>query len=128
MILRTKPLSFANHIRHKDGTYASFEMTGESKLMLDNFLNMTLDLPVRADPDTYHTTVIYSRTPVPKAELYIGIFENSDATPVRWEVFPTKNNGKCLVLRIVFPHAEHLNRTFTEMGATSDYVPPNKGS
>jgi len=114
--------SLKDHLRHREGTYAAMEMSDYSKKMLDNYLNMVLDPAMeRTDPSTYHTTIMYSRTPVPKAEEYIGTYEGSNGTPKEWEVFPTKNNGKCLVLKLDFPIAVHLNNIFKSMGATSDY-------
>lgn len=111
-----------DYMRHREGTYAQLDMSDQSKMMLDNFLNSVLDPRLeRTDPASYHTTVIYSRTPVPRAEEYIGSYHDSYATPIRWEVFKTKNDGKCLVLKLKFPIAEHLNKIFQSMGATSDY-------
>jgi len=126
--LRERTKSWLNRVSlkelldHKDGTYVSMNMRKESKMMLDNFLYTTLDPMPRVDPDSYHVTIIYSRTLVPQAEKFKnskGIYE---AIASKFEVFPTKNDGKCLVLRLDFPFAEALNRELTMMGATSDYT------
>jgi 2'-5' RNA ligase len=107
------------YIKHKDGTYVALLMDDETKDLLDNFVEMNLGLSERVDPDTYHTTVIYSRTPVPTAEnLRSG---PATGTAVGYEVFPTKTGDKCLVMRVDCAAATMLNKQLTKMGATSDY-------
>jgi 2'-5' RNA ligase len=114
--------SLLEYMKHKDGTYVALDLSAESKVQLDNYLSMTLDPMDRVDPDSYHTTIIYSRTPVPDAEKFAGDSAVGFALVKSWEVFPTKNDGKCLVMKLDFPFAERLNRTLTDMGATSDYA------
>jgi 2'-5' RNA ligase len=115
--------SLAQYAKHKDGTYVSLEMSEESRQMLDNFVAMNLGLDERVDPKTYHITVIYSRTPVPSAEI---LLHKNTTLPVEaqatgYEVFPTKNDGKCLVMRVICPYATRLNSQLAREGATSDY-------
>jgi hypothetical protein len=107
--------------KHKDGTYVSMDLSDESRALLDNFVEMSLGLTERVDPSTYHITVIYSRTPVPTAEHIAGMSTTTIASVVGYEVFPTKSNGKCLVMRLQFSFAESLNSKLTQEGATSDY-------
>lgn len=109
--------------KHKDGTYVSLEMSKESRQLLDHFVEMSLGLEERVDPSTYHITVIYSRTPVPTAEnlLHMNTVLPVEATVTGYEVFPTKNDGKCLVMRVECPYASRLNAQLTKEGATSDY-------
>jgi 2'-5' RNA ligase len=114
--------TFKQYAKHKDGTYVSLEMSESSRKLLDNFVKMNLGLEERVNPSTYHITVIYSRTPVPTAENY----EEHALLPTHamitgYEVFPTKHDGKCLVMRINCPYATHLNSLLTKEGATSDY-------
>lgn len=72
------------------------------------------------DPDTYHCTVMFSRAPVPAADdLKRDIEAVGFATG--YEVFPTKDGSKCLVLRLQCDEAEKLNHVLTKLGATSDY-------
>lgn len=108
--------------KHKDGTYAAMDLTDESRELLDNFVEMNLGLTSRVDPSTYHITIIYSKTPVPTAETLAGMTTDTSASVSGYEVFPTKNDGKCLVMRLMFEFAENLNAKLTEMGATSDYA------
>jgi 2'-5' RNA ligase len=115
-------MSLSQYAKHKDGTYVSLELSKESKALLDNFVEMNLGLTERVDPSTFHITIIYSRTPVPSAENYL--YNNSlpvEALVSGYEVFPTKNDGKCLVMRLVCPYATRLNSELSKAGATSDY-------
>jgi 2'-5' RNA ligase len=109
------------YAKHKDGTYVSMDLSDESRALLDNFVEMSLGLTERVDPSTYHITVIYSRTPVPTAEHIAGMSTTTTASVVGYEVFPTKNDGKCLVMRLEFSFANALNSKLTQEGATSDY-------
>ena len=112
--------SLQEYAKHKDGTYVSFEMADHCRDMLDNFVEMNLGLSERVDKKTYHITVIYSRTPVPAAEQFK---QNRGITgrAVGYEIFPTKNDGKCLVMRVECPEASNLNAILNGLGATSDY-------
>lgn len=109
--------------KHKDGTYVSLNLSNQSKELLDNFVEMNLGLTDRVDKSTYHITVIYSRTPVPTAENLLHMHSPLpvEAHVTGYEVFPTKNDGKCLVMRLTCPYAERLNSDLTKQGATSDY-------
>jgi 2'-5' RNA ligase len=97
------------------------DLDEQSRALLDNFVEMNIGLTERVDPSTYHITIIYSRTPVPSAEKYVGYGSEQPAKVTGYEVFPTKNDGKCLVARLNFPFAELLNKQLTAEGATSDY-------
>ena len=111
---------FSQYAKHKDGTYVSFEMKKESRDVLDHFVEANLGLSERVNPDSYHITIIYSRTPVPDAEKFAGeVVASGKGTG--YEVFPTKTGDKCLVMRIVCPQAEALNKQLKKLGATSDY-------
>ena len=116
-------MSLSQYDKHKDGTYVALNLSKESKALLDNFVEMNLGLTERVDPESYHITVIYSRTPVPSAENYLTA--NSplpvEALATGYEIFPTKNDGKCLVMRLACPYATRLNSELDKQGATSDY-------
>ena len=109
------------YAKHKNGTYVSMDLNDECKELLDHFVEMNLGLTERVDSSTYHITIIYSRTPVPSAEQYTGNTTETEARFAGYEVFPTKNDGKCLVMRLDFPFANLLNKQLTAQGATSDY-------
>lgn len=115
--------SLSQYAKHKDGTYVALDMSKESKDLLDNFVANNLGLTERVDKKTYHITVIYSRTPVPSAEalLHVNTSIPVEAQPVGYEIFPTKNDGYCLVMRIICPYATRINSQLEREGATSDY-------
>lgn len=114
-------ISLMDFAKHKDGTYVSMDLSQGCKDILDHFVEMNLGLTERVDKSTYHITVIYSRAPVPSAEVHAGVETDSQATVTGYEVFPTKNDGKCLVMRLDFPFANLLNKQLSAEGATSDY-------
>lgn len=116
-----KLATLSQYAKHKDGTYVSMNLDDQSRQLLDNFVEMNLGLTERVDPSTYHITVCYSRTPVPTAEFIEGLETETDASVIGYEVFPTKNDGKCLVMRLKFTFAEFLNKRLSDEGATSDY-------
>jgi 2'-5' RNA ligase len=117
-------MSLKEYALHKDGTYVALNLSYESMNLLDNFVEMNLGLTERVNPSTYHITVIYSRTPVPSAESYKHMNTTLPVTAkaTGYEIFPTKNDGKCLVMRIECPYATRLNGELTRIGATSDYA------
>lgn len=117
-------VTLSQYAKHKDGTYVSIEMSEESRKLLDNFVEMNLGLSERVDPKTYHITVIYSRTPVPSAEdlLHMPSQLPVEAIATGYEVFPTKTDGQCLVMRLACPYATRLNSQLSKVGATSDYT------
>ena len=112
--------SLKEYAKHKDGTYVAFQMSEQSRDMLDHFVEMNLGLTERVDPKSYHITVIYSRTPVPTAEKRKGKID-AQAQATGYEIFNTKDGGKCLVLRVVCPKAAQMNSELKAEGATSDY-------
>ena len=114
-------VSLQEFAKHKDGTYVSMDLAEDCKELMDHFVEMNLGLTERVDKSTYHITIIYSRTPVPSAENYAGAIAGAPAKVSGYEVFPTKNDGKCLVMRLDFPYANLINKQLTAEGATSDY-------
>lgn len=113
-------LGLREYAKHKDGTYVALEMNEHSRDLLDHFCEMNLGLAERIAKDQYHTTVIYSRTPVPYAE---NLPKDTTATghALGYDLFPTKDGNKCLVIRMHLPEAVYLNDHLNSHGATSDY-------
>lgn len=113
--------SLSQYAKHKDGTYVALEMDEHSRNLLDHFVEMNLGLDERIDPSTYHITCCYSRTPVPAAE---NLMQQTTAVAkaVQYEVFDTKQSGKCLVLRVESAGASYLNDWLKKHGATSDFA------
>ena len=114
-------MTLREYAAHKDGTYVSMDLSHESMELLDHFVQMNLGLTERVNPSTYHITIIYSRTPVPTAENSAGLTSRTDGWITGYEIFPTKNDGKCLVAKVDLPFAHYLNGKLTSEGATSDY-------
>lgn len=113
-------VTLKQYVKHKDGTYASMLCSLETKQLLDTFTTQNLGLTDKIDPSTYHTTLIYSRTPVPETENYE--FPSSvHANATGYELFDTKQGNKCLVLKLNCPVAHDINDALNKMGATSDY-------
>lgn len=112
--------SLKEYAKHKDGTYVALQMAQGSKDLLDNFVRGNLGLEERVSKDSYHITVIYSRTPVPDAEKIKGD-HHAMALCTGYDMFSTKDGGKCLVMRVNCTNATELNSQLTKMGATSDY-------
>lgn len=115
-----KLATLSEYAKHKDGTYVALNMSPESMDLLDNFVANNLGLEERLAKHSYHITVIYSRTPVPDAEK-LSREQTAIAQAVGYEIFDTKDGGKCLVLRVESAEARALNNTLSAMGATSDY-------
>lgn len=115
-----KLATLSEYAKHKDGTYVALNMSQESMDLLDNFVANNLGLDERVSKNSYHITVIYSRTPVPDAEK-LSRAHTATACPAGYEMFDTKDGGKCLVLRVESAEARSLNNTLNTMGATSDY-------
>ncbi len=111
---------FSQYAKHKDGTYVAFEMSKDSRELLDHFISQVLGPIERVDPKSYHITVIYSRTPVPDADN-LPRDMSAEANATGYEVFQTKDGGKCLVLRVESGEARALNKKLGRMGATSDF-------
>jgi 2'-5' RNA ligase len=115
-----KLATLSEYAKHKDGTYVALNMCQQSMDLLDHFVANNLGLEERVTKNSYHITVIYSRTPVPDAEK-LSRAHNVQANSVGYEMFDTKDGGKCLVLRVESAEARALNNTLGAMGATSDY-------
>jgi len=113
--------SLVEFAKHKDGTYVSMDLLEQTKDLMDHFVEMNLGLTERVDKSSYHITIIYSRAPVPSAEQYAGSMAVTSASVTGYEIFPTKSDGKCLVMRLEFPFANLLNKQLTAEGAMSDY-------
>ena len=115
-------MNFRDYAKHRNGTYVSMPLSYASKNELHNFITNELKLAETVDPSTFHITIIYSRTPVPSADKLEGFPTIEQADILGYELFPTKNDGYCLVLRLKYRFAQFLNKVLTDEGATSDYA------
>jgi hypothetical protein len=107
-------------MNHTNGTYVALEVDPFCRRLIDDFSRQSLRLDNRVDPDTLHTTVIYSRAPVPEA---YGMRTNCCvvARPIAYEIFPTSDGKRCLVLLVESTRLRDLNEMLVKCGATSDY-------
>ncbi len=109
-------------IGHPDGTYIAAELSPDSQKLLDTYVT-GMNVPNAADPNQYHSTVIYSRKGVPEAREYH--FELPFKAKIKeWKLFDTKfgESGKCLVAIMDSPELEKAHKEIRDKyGATHDY-------
>ena len=105
---------------HTHGTYVALELSPFCREFIGMFSDTTLRLDNPVDRDHLHTTVIYSRTPVPWAQ-YLDPNLVAEAYATHYEIFPTQEGKQCLVLRIESPIICDLNAMLTRLGATTQY-------
>lgn len=106
--------------KHMHGTYVAFQVDPISAAKLDYFCQNRLGLGSdRVHQSKYHTTVIYSRTPVPDAED-LSSKTSAWSKAIGYDIFQT-NGERCLVLLVECEDANNLNAALGRRGATSDY-------
>lgn len=107
-------------MKHIDGTYSSLNLDSKSSKQLYKWAKKNIDGELTPQSQ-YHVTLIYSRTGIPSAKgETIDLPLKAEA--VGWEIFPTQDGGKCLVLRIENPELDELHNLYREKyGATYDY-------
>lgn len=93
-------MSFKEYVddSHKDGTYVEYKLSEKSAENLKKFCE-GLGINNILDPSTFHSTLVYSKTPCPKLAGY------DFPTPIfgvgtHWSLFTTQKGGKCLVLEV----------------------------
>ena len=111
-------ISFKEHSKHANGTYASLILSKDSQDKLNQF--MSSQIATGVDPSTYHCTVMYSRVPVPQADYVLAPTPIS-ARAKAYEIFPSKDGKKCLVLLIDSQEANDLHQHLMDLGASYDY-------
>lgn len=79
-------------------------------------------IPNAVMASSLHTTIVYSKIPVPEFEPNhsVNIDVDSRLQPIEcWEV---SNNKKCLVLKLFSPYLQFRFQEAMECGATYDYA------
>ena len=107
---------------HPNGTYVAAKLTKASQKMLDHYVTEA-KIPHAADPQQYHSTIIYSRKSIPEVKDY-KIKLPLKAKIKEWKLFDNNNSrsGKCLVAIIDSPELEKAHKEIREKyGATHDY-------
>jgi hypothetical protein len=113
-------MSFKNFTDdHSQGTYANVKLSDTSKRDLVKFLESRgIE---HDDPDGFHCTIIYSKTPCPDCKHYIFDLP-IHAEFKSWELFTTRDGGKCLVMKIASPEIERMHHDIRQVyGASHDY-------
>ncbi len=105
--------------KHPGGTYVAVHLSKQSAKELGAWVN-SHNIPNKADPKQYHTTITYSRKGVPDVVNYkIDLPINCKIT--EWKIFP-HGEKKCLVgivdCSILEDHHNAIKNTY---GATHDY-------
>lgn len=107
---------------HPEGTYIAAQLSPDSQLLLDKYVS-NMNIPNAADPNQYHSTVIYSRKGVPEAKGYK--FKLPFKAKIKeWKLFDTKfgESGKCLVAIMDSPELQKAHKEIRDKyGATHDY-------
>jgi hypothetical protein len=106
--------------KHMHGTYVAFQVDALSAAKLDHFCQTRLGLGHdRVHASKYHTTVIYSRSPVPDADD-LSSQTSAWGKAIGYDIFQT-NGERCLVMLVECEDATNLNAALGRRGATSDF-------
>ena len=112
----------------RTGTYVSVKYTDTTTMILSQMMGIwQIKNPV--SPNKLHTTVIYSRTPIPlEDQRDIDVHElralGWSFIPKKFELFPfsgTDSVKKVLVMTLHAPELESLHKKLVDMGATHDF-------
>lgn len=107
-------------VKHPNGTYIAANVSKESSDSLGSWVKSN-NIPNRADPAQYHTTITYSRKGIPDVTNHK--FDMPLSAKIKdWKIFPSGDNKKCLVAVVDCPDLEdYHNEIQNEYGATYDY-------
>lgn len=103
------------------GTYVGMRFDQDTiqkikRVMQDN------NIPNPVDPESIHTTLIYSRKHIPDLTPMGKMKEGVSARAEKAEVFETNKGAKCLVLRLNCPKmVERHQQIMSQYGATYDH-------
>lgn len=100
------------------GIYAALILEKDSAAQLWDFVD-SLGISPKVPASEYHCTVCYSRTPVDYSDILYP--KSCRATPLRYELFTTKTEDRCLVLVLDCKEAESVHNQFMDKGARFDY-------
>ena len=102
------------------GTYIAATLSKKSQIDLDKWVTEH-NIPNPADPNQYHSTIIYSRKGIPEAVNY-KISLPMKAKIKEWKIFPTQSGDNCLVAIMDSSEMSHHHAYIrSEYGATHDY-------
>jgi hypothetical protein len=112
-------MTFKEFVKHEHGTYVSLTPSPESAKRLDDWVRDNLTLSNTVPRKDLHTTLVYSRTPVPAVESYPFRFPIV-GTIVGWKLLGDDNN-KFLVAHVLSSELQALYADMKMLGCTSDY-------
>lgn len=101
---------------NSDGIYVGVRFSPLTKERLSS-LQRELDIPNPLDPEEFHCTVCYSREGIPWRDGEVS----STAHPTSWQVYPTKDGKKCLVIELDSDYLRRRHHVARTLGATHDY-------
>lgn len=109
--------------RRKDGTYVScdYDLLTAEKLATWCVENL---IPQPLSADKYHSTLLYSRKPVPTAqEIVDKVDKEIELQPVGFKMFDSKEDPsfKALVIELKAPQLIALHEKLIAAGGTHDY-------
>lgn len=102
------------------GAYASLKLDVRSQEKIANWLEEH-EIPGDLEkPKNYHVTVAYSKKPIPDLKSY------EPDLPITvsikgWHIFPTQDDGSCLVLDVDDPKLQKIFKHIMSMGASWDF-------
>lgn len=102
-----------------NGLFVSVDLDESCRQKLAQFFDQNLPLTPRVSPNSYHLTLIYSRTPIFLTEILS--FSKIEAKILSYEIMMTRRYGKCLILNLDSPQAEELFHLLEKMGGRSDF-------
>lgn len=106
--------------KHPNGTYVSALVDDETKKKLDNWVTAN-KIENAADPDQYHSTLIYSRKGIPDVKDY-NIKLPITGEISEFKLFPTKTGPKCLVAIVDAKALDETHKNIRKIyGATHDF-------
>jgi len=108
-------------MKHPNGTYMSVKVSRATQKLLDKW-SREHNIPNPIDPKDMHTTLVYSRKPVPESDDYPINFPIACKIK-EWQIFPTGNEGKKCLVAVVESEVlqQHFRAIHTLYGASFDY-------
>jgi 2'-5' RNA ligase len=94
------------------GTYAAFKLSDESKKQIKQ-IQKAVKNPVPVDK--LHVTLLYSRKEmVGLTDNDVKAYQEVPATVAEWDIFPTQDGKRAMVLKLDAPALVHLHKEFME--------------
>lgn len=113
---------FSQFVERRAGTYVSCTYTDETNQNLATWCVENL-IPDPLDPAKYHTTIIYSRAPIPKAFEILKLKEDLEFKAKGFHLFDSKEDPlrAALVIELDAPEIVAAHKRMIAGGGTHDY-------